>query len=165
MSNPNKVVETTYCAKHNIPSFHKADGTVQHTCGECHPEVLPEKVHKCRITNWGAHAAAAGGFCDDETLEWLKMCATITLQCPPKAENALYDDILDLTGEDFNGNYQKANNHNKFWYSCWVEFDWDDSLKINPAFSVKQKGNRKVVYSNDFVGFLLANGLKVGRNS
>ena len=56
--NQMSIVETTYCEKHNIPSYHMSDGTVKHTCSTCHPETLPAKGNHFRIQNYGAHDAA-----------------------------------------------------------------------------------------------------------
>jgi hypothetical protein len=168
MSEENKVVKTSYCELHAIPSFHKTDGSIVHTCGECHPEINKndERESHFRIQNYGAHDAAAGGFCDSDTLDWLKMCATISIQCPPKALNDFHDDHLDFTGYECDGKFvYSASDANKYWYSATVEFDWDDELKFNTSFKICQRGNRKAIYSVALAGFLLANGLKIGKNS
>jgi len=160
-----KVKSMTYCKLHNIPSFNMSDGTVVHTCSECYPEVLEGREHHFRIQNYGAHDNAAGGYCDNDTLDWLKMCATISVQCPPKAEDDFYSDHLELTGYECDGKYVYASkDENKYWYSAKVEFEWDDSLIFNSSFKICESGNRKCVHSVPLVGYLLANGLKVGRN-
>jgi hypothetical protein len=43
MSEENKVVEIKRCELHSIPSYHKADGSVIHTCSDCHPELKNER--------------------------------------------------------------------------------------------------------------------------
>lgn len=159
-----KVLEIKHCG-HNLPSYHLDDGSVKHTCITCYPELEPKKERHFRITNYGAHDAAAGGYCDHETLEMLRENCTISVQCPPKAEQEWYEDHLDLTGHEHDKKFvYKSNDSQKYWYSSTVEFNWKKGMMFNTLFKVCQKKNRKAIYSNALAGFLLANGLKLGKN-
>ncbi len=159
------VIETTYCEKHSIPSYHMDDDSVVHTCTACHPEIEEKPDTKFRITNYGAHDAAAGGFCDKETLELLKNGCTISIHCPPKAENDWYNDHYDLTGKECDGKFvYHAKDESKYWYSATISFNWKSSMIFNSVFKVRNSKNKKAIYSIALAGYLLANGLKVGKN-
>ena len=161
-----KILEVKPCELHNIPSYYLDDGTVKHTCVTCHPELEPKKERHFRITNYGAHDAAAGGYCDNETLEMLRKDCVISIQCPPKAENNLYEDHLDLTGYEHDEKYvYKVKDSQKYWYSSKIEFTWKKGMMFNTLFNVKNCRNKKSISSNALVGFLLANGFKLGKNS
>jgi hypothetical protein len=165
-------ITVTYCELHNIASYHKPDGSVQHTCGQCHPEVLPAKVdHHKRITNYGARIAKTGEFCDRETLDMILTNCKFYVEYPdnlPDAENAFYDDYQENTGDAIYSGKRvhpiDCSKSQKRWYSVCIAFDYSEDMNINPGFKIHGVGSRRTIYSNHFAGYLFANGARITDN-
>jgi hypothetical protein len=154
-------MNTTYCEKHNLPSYETENGPV-HTCSVCHPEIIEKVENHKRMINHGA-LWVNDEMCDEFTLEWLKEYAKITATVPNHAADCFFNDCVDCGVDvDYGENnvmtvYKSSakSRSDKRWYSTEVSFPADKDLVL-PGLNVRHKGNKLVVSNNEFTGWLLS---------
>jgi hypothetical protein len=160
---------TNYFEDDGVTPFNNGKGRV---CQCCFPELVaeahPDKP-KSSIKDFGkaTRAQENGMLCDQFTIDQLKAGCIITFNVPPQALDTLQDDYYSIKHEALGlGTHVFINNGNKRWYSSMVEFKLVDGMTFYGVNVHKSSHNRSChcVNTNEFIGFLLDQGLKVGRN-
>lgn len=163
---------------HGLTNYFEDDGVTPYNNGKgrvcqcCYPELIteahPDKP-KSSILDFGkaTRAQENGMLCDEFTLDLLKKKSIISFNCPPKALDTLQEEYYSITHSELGmGTHVFINHGNKRWYSSMVEFTLEDGMTFYGVNVRKSTHNssRHCVGTNEFIGFLLDQGLRVGRN-
>jgi hypothetical protein len=136
-------------------------------------DLAPPVIKHSTISNYGANDVEAGEYCDSFTLEHIKKKVHVSVQIAAghtEAEDSWFSEYESLTNEECPDDKvywlppNEKSKWTKMWYSTKVVFPWVAGLKINSSLNYRIKGNNVEVTRNAFTGFLLANGVKIGRN-